>query len=575
MNTNQPTTTKRTIQTPSGRIAYVEQGSGPVALFVHGVLLNGHLWRHQLAHLSDIRRCIALDLLAHGDTEIAADQDVSVTANAGMLEEFLDALSIDRVDLVGNDSGGGIAQIFAALHPERIRSLTLTDCDAHDNWPPEAFKPFLAMAADGGLSGTLNAMLLDKRVYRSAEALGPAYEHPERVTDESIEIYLRPLVSTEQRTRDLQRFLAAFDNRHTVAVEARLKTLKAPTLIVWGTDDVYFDEKWSRWLAETIPGTRRRVELEGARIFFPEERWTEFNRELRAHWEAAAAIAPASGRTRPSQQSRARRFREQNYGGRLLLPNAWDAASARIFEEAGFTAIGTTSAGIAYAQGLRDAERIGRDAMIHAVATIVRAVSCLVSADIEAGYGPRTADVAATVDAVLDAGVVGINLEDNTHGQAQSPLFGIDAQCARISAARDVAERRGLPMVINARTDTFLLGLGANVEERLRMTVDRGSRYLRAGADLVFVPLLVDVTLVKRLADELGGRLSLMALPGAPSAGELFAAGAARVSIGQMAMVSALGSLKRVAEELHRQGTWRSIEETFFGFAEAEALFSQ
>src|SRR6267378_7489647 len=134
---------QRSVQTASGRISYTEQGAGPVALFVHGVLLNGHLWRHQLADLSDIRRCVAVDLLAHGDTEIAPDQDVSVTANAKMLKEFLDALNIDQVDLVGNDSGGGITQIFAALYPERVRSLTLTDCDTHDNWPPEAFKPFL------------------------------------------------------------------------------------------------------------------------------------------------------------------------------------------------------------------------------------------------------------------------------------------------------------------------------------------------------------------------------------------------------------------------------------------------
>jgi len=278
---------RRSVQTASGRISYTEQGEGPVALFVHGVLLNGHLWRNQLAHLSDIRRCIAVDLLAHGDTEIAPDQDVSVTANANMLKEFLDALKIEQVDLVGNDSGGGIAQIFAASYPERVRSLTLTDCDAHDNWPPEAFKPFLAMAAAGGLRGTLDAMLADKSVYRSPQALGPAYEHPERLTDDNIEKYLRPLVRSEQRTRDLQRFLAAFDNKHTLAVETRLKTLKAPTLIVWGTDDMYFDVKWSRWLADTIPGTRRRVEFKGARIFFPEERWAEFNKELRAHWQAA------------------------------------------------------------------------------------------------------------------------------------------------------------------------------------------------------------------------------------------------------------------------------------------------
>ncbi len=275
---------RRSVQTASGRISYVEQGSGPVALFVHGVLLNSHLWRHQLADLSDIRRSIAVDLLAHGDTEVAPNQDVSVTANARMLKEFLDALNIDQVDLVGNDSGGGISQIFAALYPERVRSLTLTDCDTHNNWPPEAFRPFLAMAAAGGLPGTLDAMLADKSGYRSSRALGPAYEHPEQVSDDDIETYLRPFVRSPQRTHDLERFLAAFDNKHTLAIEPQLKTLKAPTLIVWGTDDVYFPVKWSHWLAENIPGTRRRVEFKNARIFFPEERWQEFDKELREHW---------------------------------------------------------------------------------------------------------------------------------------------------------------------------------------------------------------------------------------------------------------------------------------------------
>lgn len=280
---------RRSVETPSGRIAYRERGSGPVALFVHGVLLNGHLWRHQLAGLADVRRCIAPDLLAHGDTEIAPTQDVSVTANATMLAELLDALGIDRVDLVGNDSGGGIAQIFAANHSGRVRSLTLTNCDAHDNWPPEAFAPFLAMAAAGGLRGTLEAMLADPAVYRSAQALGPAYEHPEQVTDATIATYLRPFLRTSERLRDLQRFLAAFDHRHTTAIEGRLRRLQAPTLVVWGTDDVYFDVRWGRWLAAAIPGTRRRVELPGARIFFPEERPAELNAELRAHWAAAAS----------------------------------------------------------------------------------------------------------------------------------------------------------------------------------------------------------------------------------------------------------------------------------------------
>src|SRR5215467_3439611 len=198
MSSHETLITTHSVETPSGRISYASAGSGPAALFVHGVVLNKHLWRHQLAGLSDVRRSIAVDLLAHGDTEIAPDQDVSVTANAKMLKEVLDALKIDQVDLVGNDSGGGIAQIFAALNPERVRTLTLTNCDAHDNWPPEAFKPFVDMVAGGGLRETLNVLLANKALYRSQEALGLAYERPEKVTDEDIETYLRPLVRNDQ-----------------------------------------------------------------------------------------------------------------------------------------------------------------------------------------------------------------------------------------------------------------------------------------------------------------------------------------------------------------------------------------
>src|ERR1700723_1884145 len=261
MGANKLSPARHSVQTASGCISYREQGAGPVVLFVHGVLLNGHLWRYQLMALSDMRRCIAVDLVAHGDTEIAPYQDVSVTANAKMLREFLDVLKIDQVDLVGNDSGGGIAQIFAALYPERVRTLTLTNCDTHDNWPPEAFKPFVEMVKAGGLRDTLNAMLADKAIFRSPGALGPGYERPEIVTDVDIEAYLRPLVRTEQRTRDVQRFVEAFDNKHTRAIEPQLRTLRAPTLIAWATDDIYFPVKWAHWLAETIPGARPPVEL--------------------------------------------------------------------------------------------------------------------------------------------------------------------------------------------------------------------------------------------------------------------------------------------------------------------------
>jgi pimeloyl-ACP methyl ester carboxylesterase len=277
---------QRHVETPSGNISYSEHGSGPVALFVHGVLLNGYLWRHQLAQLGDLRRCIAVDLMAHGNTQISVSQDVSVTANAHMLAQFLDALKIDQVDLVGNDSGGGICQIFAVLHPTRVRSLVLTNCDAHDNWPPAAFKSFVSMVAAGGLAGTLNAMLADKSVYRSPQALGLAYEHPEAVTDDTIETYLRTHVRSPRRTLDLERFVNAFDCEHTVKIEEALRRVRAPTLIAWGTDDIFFDVKWSHWLEKAIPGTKGRVEFKGARIFFPEERAREFNKEVRAHWVA-------------------------------------------------------------------------------------------------------------------------------------------------------------------------------------------------------------------------------------------------------------------------------------------------
>jgi pimeloyl-ACP methyl ester carboxylesterase len=124
-------------------------------------------------------------------------------------------------------------------------------------------------------------MLTDKSIYRSPSALGPAYERPDNVSDTDIEIYLRPLVRTEHRTRDFQRFLAALDHIHTRAVEPQLRQLRIPTLIVWATDDVYFPVKWAYWLAETIPGAKPPVELVGARVFFPEERPEPFNQLLR------------------------------------------------------------------------------------------------------------------------------------------------------------------------------------------------------------------------------------------------------------------------------------------------------
>lgn len=274
----------KSVHTQSGAISYVERGTGPVALFVHGILMNSWLWRHQLHELSDLRRCIAVDILAHGQTVISNDQDVSVSAQAQMLLEFLDALKIDQVDLIGNDTGGAICQIFAAHHPERIRSLALTNCEVHDNWPPESFMPFVKMVNGGGLSAALDLMLNNTNAFRSLQGFGACYERPEDVTDETIDVYLRPLVRTTQSTQNIERFVAAMDNRHTVEIEPKLRALRTRALIAWADDDIFFDLKWAQWLESTLQGATKLVVFEGARIFFPEERSTQFNRELAQFW---------------------------------------------------------------------------------------------------------------------------------------------------------------------------------------------------------------------------------------------------------------------------------------------------
>jgi pimeloyl-ACP methyl ester carboxylesterase len=201
-----------------------------------------------------------------------------------MLREFIDALGIDQVDLVGNDSGGGISQIFAATNPEKIRSLTLTNCDTHDNWWPDAFMDFVNMAKAGGLPDTLKALTGDKSIYRSAQGLGPCYVDPSSVTDADIDIYLQPFLRSPQRAEDLRRFVASSDNSHTLRIEKQLRDLKVPALLVWGTDDVFFPVKWAYWLAGVLPGAKNPIELDGGRLFFMEESPARFNEELRNFW---------------------------------------------------------------------------------------------------------------------------------------------------------------------------------------------------------------------------------------------------------------------------------------------------
>jgi pimeloyl-ACP methyl ester carboxylesterase len=274
------------IQTSFGNIAYTEQGKGPPAVFLHGVFLNGYVWRHVIDRVADVRRCIAIDLLAHGATHTPPEQDLSFTSQAHMLEAFCAALGLQQIDLVANDSGGGIAQIFAAHYPHRLRSLTLTNCDTHDNWPPPAFDDMHHAVAQGQLGAMLAGMLSDFEQARAAFSV--AYEHPERLDAATICTYLEPL-ATPAATRNLERWFAAMQCSHTVAVEPLLRKLQVPTLIVWGTGDVFFPVQWAHWLQRTIPGMRRVIELQDAKLFFPEERPDELATALREHWSAVDA----------------------------------------------------------------------------------------------------------------------------------------------------------------------------------------------------------------------------------------------------------------------------------------------
>ena len=276
---------RRTVSTASGEISYIDIGTGPAALFVHGVGTNAYLWRGVIGPLTSSRRCLAIDLPLHGQSPVAAGQDLSVAALASVLEDFCDALGLASIDLVANDTGGAVAQVFAARNPQRLATFTLTNCDTAGNLPPEPFKPVVEMAAAGTLAPAMTAMMGDLAAARDA-AFGSAYEHPEKVDLQIIRAYLEPCFGTPERAREFERLLTSLDSADLEAVEPQLKDLKVPTLVVWGTGDSFMDVSWAYWLRDTIPGVTRVVTVDGARLFFPEERPGDLVPHLTEHWAA-------------------------------------------------------------------------------------------------------------------------------------------------------------------------------------------------------------------------------------------------------------------------------------------------
>ena len=230
-----------------------------------------------------------------------------------------------------------------------------------------------------------------------------------------------------------------------------------------------------------------------------------------------------------------------------MLPNAWDAGSARILEQVGFPAIATTSAGIAWSCGVPDGVALDRDTMLEHVARIVAALSVPVTADLEAGYGDTAADVGRTVARAVDLGVVGANLEDAQEGR----LFDIEAAAERIAAARAAAPAG--TFVLNARTDTYFAGTTGDV---FAETVERALRYVDAGADCIFVPGVVEEETIRRLAAAIPGPLNVVAgLANTIDARTLFSLGVKRVSLGGSLARAALSMVERAGQELLDSGT--------------------
>jgi 2-methylisocitrate lyase-like PEP mutase family enzyme len=263
------------------------------------------------------------------------------------------------------------------------------------------------------------------------------------------------------------------------------------------------------------------------------------------------------GKMSASQSVKADAFRAMHQAPPiLLLPNAWDAVSARLFVKAGARAIATTSAGVAATLGYADGEKVPLDEMLEVVARIVRVVDVPVTADIEAGYAESPDGFAETIRAVIDAGAIGFNLEDAT-GNSSRPLFDVEEQLARIRAARLAGEQAGVRVVINARTDVYLAKVGEPAG-RFAETVRRVNAYREAGADCLFVPGVTDLATLTELARKISP-LNVLAGPGMPSTSELQRIGVARLSVGSAIMRATLATARDAANELLQKGTYSAF----------------
>lgn len=220
-----------------------------------------------------------------GHTALRPGQPLGMRQQGAMFKAFLDAIGVGQVDLVGNDSGGGAAQVFAARNPGYVRTLALTNCEVHAYQDSPASEKFRQGVESGALARALQAALDNPDVLRKAFAV--AYEKPGELSDEAIRAYVAPLVASPERLQQLRDYVAATTNRDLIEIEPLLRALPAPTLVMWGTDDGFFPVMWAHWLRDHLPNVVEVIELAGARVFWPEERPQFLNRKLRELWTGA------------------------------------------------------------------------------------------------------------------------------------------------------------------------------------------------------------------------------------------------------------------------------------------------
>jgi 2-methylisocitrate lyase-like PEP mutase family enzyme len=281
------------------------------------------------------------------------------------------------------------------------------------------------------------------------------------------------------------------------------------------------------------------------------------------HQAARNGILTASSGGSPLTEKTAL-LRKLHAGPRILvLPNAWDVASARIFETAGFPAIGTTSAGVANSLGYADVQKIGRDEMLAVIERIVKSVAAPVTGDVEAGYD----DPLATALALEKMGAAGMNLEDSLgETGALAEITPFVRTIERIRARTD--------LVINARSDVYLMGVG-DPATRFERIVERLNAYRKAGADSLFAPGVRDAETIGKLAKAVDGPLNILATVGTPPIAELERLGVARVSIGSGAMRASMGLTQRIAKELSEHGTYSSFTDGAIQYTDANRLFEK